>query len=77
MKQAKDVLPCRCALAYTSRGLESPDCPWHQFGEDVDQLLREVRADCAKELEVLAERTSIYSQTVSRMIREMAETIIP
>ena len=71
------MLPCRCDLAYTSRGLEQPDCPWHEFGEDVDQLLREVRADCAKDLELLAERTSSYSQAVSRMIQAMAVAMTP
>lgn len=26
---AKIYIPCRCDVAYTSRGLSAPDCPYH------------------------------------------------
>lgn len=26
---AKTHVPCRCDVAYTSRGLKAPDCPYH------------------------------------------------
>lgn len=33
------AVPCTCDKAYLERDLNAPDCPWHQYVEDlVDEL---------------------------------------
>ena len=36
--ELRRLIPCTCDEAYTSRGLTAPDCPWHNYGEDVQDL---------------------------------------
>jgi len=32
---AKNYVPCRCDMAYISRGLYAPDCPYHSTDPEV------------------------------------------
>jgi hypothetical protein len=37
--ELKRIIPCRCDEAYTSRGLKAPDCPWHNYGDEVMEII--------------------------------------
>ena len=33
--RVKAMCPCRCHEAYKGRGLIDPECPWHQYGDEI------------------------------------------
>ena len=38
----RNLIPCRCGNAYTQRGLQAPDCPWHTDGREVELAVQEM-----------------------------------
>jgi hypothetical protein len=52
---AKDFLPCTCDIMYKSRGMAAPDCPYCQYGDEVDERIGALIAEKEALLDVLAD----------------------
>ena len=77
---AKRWLPCQCDEIYKSRGLTAPDCPWHNYGEDVadqfDALARSAASEAARlcdgdrleegRKEIIAQAAAVALKAVSK-----------
>jgi len=58
---AKIYVPCRCDVAYASRGLSAPDCPYHST--DPEMAMEEWAKQQA--IEFMKFVDAFYSQQVS------------
>lgn len=66
-------IPCTCDEIYKSRGLEAPDCPYHNYSDDIERLARlYAEAKCKEQREIC--RDEINNFGVDDLPEEYHET---
>lgn len=75
-KTACEIVPCRCQMyGYSGRGRSAPDCPQHEYADDIALALRSAaEAAAAKERESLAAWCETEARKVA-MLRWMDATV--
>lgn len=74
-EEVPKYIPCTCEEIYKSRGLEAPDCPYHNYSDDIERLARlYAEAKCKEQRELCAEcaepDSSFLTGVNTRKIRE-------
>ena len=73
MTEIERIMPCNCIPAYKDRGLSAPDCPYCNYGEDIEQYVVKARIE---ELENMADDASeYYNQKRCERIAQLKQSL--